>query len=251
MSRSKNISKYYQQQKKQQKKRNSLILTVITVTILIALLIGVILLAIFNKSSGVGSNTDNTGITGDDSGLLEETVYGDGKVDTSEAVKVALEIKDYGTITLELYPNEAPITVENFVNYVEEGFYDGLIFHRVIKNFMIQGGDPTGTGYGDSSLEKIKGEFYNNGVDNDLKFERGVIGMARSDDPNSASSQFFIMHKKTESLDGNYAAFGKVIDGMDVVDKIATCKKTEQIDSSGNRYVPATNVVIEKAYIVE
>lgn len=225
MSRKKNIGKYQQQQKLEQikaekKKRTLKIVGVLAAILVVAALVGVL-------------------------------IWCDGKVDTSDAVKVALDVKDYGTITLELYPNEAPITVENFLDYVKEGFYDGLIFHRVIESFMIQGGDPTGTGYGDSSLEKIKGEFYNNGVDNDLKFERGVIGMARSDDPNSASSQFFIMHQTNTDLDGAYAAFGRVISGMDVVDKIATCEKTEQIDSGGNRYVPATNVVIEKAYIVE
>ena len=239
MGRSKNISKYYQQQKLEQKKtakkqRNRLILTILAVTVLVAGLIGILIWSLSDGDEDV-----------------QEKVYGDGKIDTTESVKVAMEVKNYGTITLELYPNEAPITVENFLNYVEEGFYDGLIFHRVIENFMIQGGDPTGTGYGDSSLKKIKGEFFYNGVDNDLLFERGVIGMARSDDPNSASSQFFIMHKRVDDLDGNYAAFGKVISGMEVVDAIATCEKTDTIDSSGNHYVPAETVKIEKAYIVK
>ena len=174
-----------------------------------------------------------------------------GLVDTSDSVIVVFEVKDYGKITVALYPNEAPITVRNFVKYVEDGFYDGLIFHRVIENFMIQGGDPTGTGYGDPSLETIKGEFSTNGVDNDLKFERGVIGMARSNEPNSASSQFFIMHQTTESLDGLYAAFGKVIGGMNVVDAIATCEKTDTIDASGNHYIPADKVIIERVYIVK
>ena len=231
MGRKKNISKYQQQQKLEQLKAEKKARTIKIVAIIAAIVVAVALIGVLIWAFS-GSSSD-------------------GKVDTSDAVKVALEVKDYGTITLELYPNEAPITVENFLNYVEEGFYDGLIFHRVIENFMIQGGDPTGTGYGDSSLKKIKGEFSNNGVDNDLKFERGVIGMARSDDPNSASSQFFIMHKTTPSLDGAYAAFGKVISGMDVVDKIAACEKTDTIDYSGNHYVPATNVVIEKAYIVK
>lgn len=231
MSRKKNISKYQQQQKLEQqkaekKKRNLMILGIVAVALLVAVLVGVLIWA----------------FSGDD---------GDSSVDTSDAVKVAMEIKDYGKITLELYPNEAPITVENFVDYVEKGFYNGLTFHRVIENFMIQGGDPSGTGYGDSSLKKIKGEFSANGVDNDLKFERGVIGMARSDEPNSASSQFFIMHQTTPSLDGLYASFGKVISGMDVVDKIASCEKTDVIDGSGNRYIPADKVIIEKAYIVK
>ena len=123
-------------------------------------------------------------------------------------------------IEAELYPEVAPITVENFVNLVNQHFYDGLMFHRVIKGFMIQGGDPTGTGMSGSD-NKIKGEFLANGVINELKHERGVLSMARSMDPNSASSQFFIMHEDAPHLDGQYAAFGEVISGMDVVDEIA------------------------------
>lgn len=123
-------------------------------------------------------------------------------------------------IKIELYPEVAPITVANFEKLVKEGFYDGLIFHRVIKGFMIQGGDPEGTGMG-GAKEKIKGEFRANGIANDLRHTRGVISMARSMMPNSASSQFFIMHKDAPHLDGNYAAFGKVVEGMDVVDEIA------------------------------
>ena len=123
-------------------------------------------------------------------------------------------------IKLELYPDVAPITVANFEKLVKEGFYDGLIFHRVISGFMIQGGCPEGTGMG-GPKERIKGEFLANGVPNNLKHTRGVISMARSGDPNSAGSQFFIMHKDAPHLDGQYAAFGKVIEGMDVVDEIA------------------------------
>ncbi len=126
-----------------------------------------------------------------------------------------------GIILVELYPNVAPITVENFQNLVNEKFYDGLIFHRVIKDFMIQGGDPEGTGLGGSS-KTIKGEFKNNGVNNDLSHTRGVISMARNSiSMDSASSQFFIVQKDSTYLDGDYATFGKVIAGMDVVDKIA------------------------------
>ena len=126
-------------------------------------------------------------------------------------------------MTLELYPEYAPQTVENFVELANEHFYDGLIFHRVIKNFMIQGGDPLGTGFGGSD-RKIKGEFAANGVNNPLRHERGVISMARSQSPNSASSQFFIVHKDSPHLDGQYAAFGKVVDGIDVVDEIASVR---------------------------
>lgn len=166
-------------------------------------------------------------------------------------MKVELTIKNYGSILLELYPDIAPISVENFVSYVKRGFYDGLIFHRVIEGFMIQGGDPTGTGYGDRSLKTIKGEFAANGVPNALSFTRGVIGMARSQNPDSASSQFFICHKDAAFLDGSYAAFGKVIDGIEVVDAIATCPKTAKVDANWTQYEPAEKVIIQSAVLVE
>ncbi len=136
---------------------------------------------------------------------------------------VTIKIKDMGDIRVELYPEAAPITVENFVKLAGEGFYNGLTFHRIIPGFMIQGGDPQGTGMGGSS-EKIKGEFASNGVMNPLKHTRGVISMARSMMPNSASSQFFIMHEDAPHLDGEYAAFGKVIEGIEVVDKVASVR---------------------------
>ena len=128
-----------------------------------------------------------------------------------------------GDMTLELFPSVAPVTVKNFLKLVDEKFYSGIIFHRVIKNFMIQGGDPLGTGYG-GAKEKIKGEFASNGVMNPLMHTKGVISMARSMDPNSASSQFFIMHKDSPHLDGEYAAFGVVTEGLDVIDRIAEVK---------------------------
>ena len=136
---------------------------------------------------------------------------------------VTIEMENGKKIKLELYPEVAPITVANFEKLVREGFYDGLIFHRVIKGFMIQGGDPEGTGMG-GAKEKIKGEFAANGVKNDLKHTRGVISMARSQNPNSASSQFFIMHADAPHLDGQYAAFGKVVEGIETVDQIAETK---------------------------
>ena len=126
-----------------------------------------------------------------------------------------------GVITLELYPEIAPKTVANFEKLAKEGFYDGLIFHRVIAGFMIQGGDPTGTGMG-GSKEKLEGEFAANGFNNTLSHDRGVISMARSQSFNSASSQFFIMHEDGHFLDGQYAAFGKVVSGIEVVDEIAS-----------------------------
>ena len=139
---------------------------------------------------------------------------------------VVIDVQDYGKITVELYPDIAPITVENFKNLVKEKFYDGLIFHRVIENFMIQGGCPYGIGTGghtdaNGNEIRIKGEFAINGIKNDLSHVRGVISMARANPYNSASSQFFICHKDAKFLDGSYAAFGKVIDGIDVVDAIA------------------------------
>ena len=140
--------------------------------------------------------------------------------DFGETIMIQIEMENGGIIKLELYPEIAPITVENFVKLVKEGFYDGLIFHRVIKGFMIQGGDPTGTGMGGSG-NRIKGEFAANGVQNTLSHTRGVISMARSAHKDSASSQFFICHANAPHLNGQYAAFGKVIEGMDVVDEIA------------------------------
>jgi len=134
---------------------------------------------------------------------------------------ITIEMENGGIIRAELYPEIAPITVENFVKLASEGFYDGLIFHRVIPGFMIQGGDPTGTGMGGPG-HTIKGEFRMNGVVNNIKHERGVLSMARSMMPNSAGSQFFIMHKTSPHLDGQYAAFGRVIEGIEVVDEIAS-----------------------------
>ena len=134
--------------------------------------------------------------------------------------KAIIEMENGGTMTLELYPEIAPITVENFVKLANEGFYNGLIFHRVIAGFMIQGGDPTGTGMGGPGYQ-IKGEFASNGVKNTLKHTRGVISMARSMHPDSAGSQFFIMHQNAPHLDGSYAAFGKLTEGFDVLDRIA------------------------------
>ena len=147
-----------------------------------------------------------------------------------EVTNIAIDVKDYGTISLELYNDLAPITVKNFVKLVNEGFYDGLTFHRIMDGFMIQGGDPLGTGMGGSD-QTIKGEFKNNGVENNLSHTRGVISMARSTDPDSASSQFFIVQQDSVFLDGDYAAFGKVNDGMDVVDKIA--KDAKPTDNNG------------------
>lgn len=160
-----------------------------------------------------------------------------------EKIMVVIELENGKKIKLELYPDKAPITCANFEKLVREGFYDGLIFHRVIKGFMIQGGDPQGTGMG-GAKEKIKGEFAMNGVPNDLKHTRGVISMARSMNPNSASSQFFIMHKDAPHLDGQYAAFGKVVEGIEAVDEIAETK-TDYNDR------PLSDIKMKKVYIEE
>lgn len=145
-------------------------------------------------------------------------------------MKIEIVVRDFGTMTAELYPDKAPITVENFLSLIDRRFFDGLIFHRIISGFMIQGGDPLGDGTGGSD-EEIKGEFAQNGVENDISHDRGVISMARSNDPDSASSQFFIVHEDSQFLDGNYAAFGHVTDGIEIVDEI--CEDTPVQDGDG------------------
>ena len=156
---------------------------------------------------------------------------------------VRITMKDGGVIDLELDAQAAPITVENFLKLVKDGFYDGLTFHRIIPGFMIQGGCPEGTGMGGPGWH-IKGEFARNGVPNPIKHTRGVISMARAMDPNSAGSQFFIMHEDAPHLDGGYAAFGHVVAGMDVVDRIADVA-TDYNDK------PLTPVVMESVRVVE
>ena len=156
---------------------------------------------------------------------------------------VRITMQDGGVIDLELDAQAAPITVENFLKLVKDGFYDGLTFHRIIPGFMIQGGCPDGTGMGGPGWH-IKGEFARNGVPNPIKHTRGVISMARAMDPNSAGSQFFIMHADAPHLDGDYAAFGHVVSGMDAVDRIA------QVATDYNDR-PLTPVVMESVRVVE
>ena len=158
-----------------------------------------------------------------------------------------ITVRDYGTIKLELDASVAPITVENFVKLAQSGFYDGLTFHRIMDGFMIQGGDPDGNGTGGSD-EKIKGEFSKNGVPNPISHVKGVISMARSNDPDSASSQFFITVADSTFLDGSYAAFGRVTEGMEVAEKIA--KDAKPVDNNGT--IPADQQpVIEKIVITD
>ena len=161
--------------------------------------------------------------------------------------KIEISVKDYGVIQLELDPTNAPITVDNFTKLVKEEFYNGLTFHRIISGFMIQGGDPNGDGTG-GSKETIKGEFASNGVPNPIKHVRGVISMARSMNPNSASSQFFIMHEDAPHLDGEYAAFGHVTNGIEVVDKI--CANVPVQDRNGT-VLKDDQPVIEYIKIIE
>lgn len=156
---------------------------------------------------------------------------------------VTIQMNSGNFIRIELYPDIAPITAANFIKLVKSGFYDGLTFHRIIPGFMIQGGDPDGNGTGGPGWT-IKGEFASNGVRNDLKHTRGVISMARTMDPDSAGSQFFIMHQDADYLDGEYAAFGKVIDGMDEVDRIASVR-TDYNDA------PCEDVIMEKVTVEE
>lgn len=176
---------------------------------------------------------------------VEEHSYAETSFDMDESLPyVMIEMEDGGKIVLELYPDIAPETVSNFLNLAESGFYDGLIFHRVIPGFMIQGGDPQGTGYGGSGTN-IKGEFDANGFKNPLKHERGVISMARSSNGyDTASSQFFIMHVDYPSLNGQYAAFGRVVSGMDVVDQIASVETNPVNDK------PYVDVVMKKVTVI-
>lgn len=196
--------------------------------LVIALIIVIILMLIFSnkKNNELNYTIENEVYT------IENTKYKESEK-TTEIVKI--DVDGYGLMIAQLYPSVAPITVKNFQKLVSEEFYDGLIFHRVINNFMIQTGDPLGNGTGGSD-KTIKGEFSLNGIKNDLKHERGVISMARrganpdtEQTMNSASSQFFIVQKDYPSLDGNYAAFGKLLHGYDILDKIASVN-TDQYD---------------------
>ena len=195
-------------------------------------------------SSGDAADENNGAVTSGDatSGVDPDDPYATG---THHAV---IEVEGYGTIEVTLNANVAPITVSNFRHLAEEGFYDGLTFHRVVPGFMIQGGDPEGNGTGGSD-ETIKGEFSENGVENNIPHVRGTISMARSSDYDSASSQFFIMQETTSSLDGQYAAFGTVTSGMDVVDAI--CEKVPVADESSGLVAEEDQPVISSITIVD
>lgn len=161
---------------------------------------------------------------------------------------VTIEMEDGGVIKIELYPQKAPQTVRNFVSLIKKGFYDGLIFHRTIPGFMAQGGDPEGTGMGGPGYS-IKGEFSENGFENDISHKRGIISMARSMMPDSAGSQFFIVTDDSEFLDGKYAAFGNVIEGMDVADKIVKTRVITRSSFGGGKDRPVEPPVMKKVTV--
>ena len=184
--------------------------------------------------TGCGSKSEKPGAS-DSEDTAQEASRENPDEDTPEellsgAHHAEIEVEGYGTIALELDADIAPVSVTNFVNLAKDGFYNGLTFHRIISGFMIQGGDPLGNGTGGSD-KTIKGEFSDNGIENNISHVRGVISMARANDPDSASSQFFIVHEDSNFLDGQYAAFGHVTEGMEIVDQI--CQDTPVQDSNG------------------
>ena len=187
--------------------------------------------------SGCGQKAGSAGTT-EDSGANESQV----------AAGIQDAVVGENAFIITLYPDVAPITCENFEKLVKEGFYDGLTFHRVIDDFMAQGGDPQGTGMGGSD-QNIKGEFSSNGVENNLSHQRGVISMARSQDPDSASSQFFICYGDESFLDGQYAAFGEVKEGMEVVDSFLTVERA--MGSDGSPSSPLTPIVMDKVVMID
>lgn len=195
-----------------------------------------------------GSEKENNNDTNQNSTTLSnvETTT-ENTTEKANDPKIKITVKNYGVIKLKLDSSQAPITVANFVKLVKSGFYDGLTFHRIMKGFMIQGGDPLGTGMGGAD-ETIKGEFSSNGVQNNISHTRGTISMARSSDPNSASSQFFICDADSTFLDGEYAAFGKVTKGLDVIDKIAS--DAQPTDGKGT-IAKEQQPVIEKIEVIK
>lgn len=177
-------------------------------------------LILFSFAACSGNNSaDKVQGSGGPTQIAEPNKPADPSIKKDNVHHVELTIRDYGTVKIELYPDEAPITVENFISLAKSGFYDGIGFHRLDKDFVLQGGDPDGDGIGGSD-KQIKGEFAANGVQNNISHKRGVISMARTGDPNSASSQFFICLEDSTFLDGNYAAFGYVTDGMNIIDAV-------------------------------
>lgn len=227
-------------------KKSYIIIGVIVVLVIVA----IVCFAIYNNR--IKDNTNTVEPTSQEENNTEQNIVNNEESEVNDMYSsgthhAQIVIKDYGTISLELYADIAPITVSNFAKLVNDGFYDGLTFHRIIEGFMIQGGDPLGNGTGGSD-ENIKGEFAMNGVQNSISHVRGTISMARATSYNSASSQFFIMQEDTPSLDGQYAAFGKVTDGIEIVDKI--CEDTQVEDSNGT-VLKENQPVIEKITMID
>lgn len=225
---------------------------IITILVAILLIAGMVGYALYNnqktkKPNNNENKTENTVVSEKEENTVSEENKEEDKVYSKGKHHAEMVIKDYGTIALELDADVAPITVENFAQLVNEGFYNGLTFHRIISGFMIQGGDPQGTGMGGSDKE-IKGEFAANGVKNNISHTRGVISMARATAYDSASSQFFIVHKDSTFLDGNYAGFGRVTSGIEIVDKI--CADTKVEDNNGT-VLKANQPIIEKITMID
>ena len=226
---------------------------------IVALLAGVVCLvglAGCSTPNSTSSSENNAASTaGSAAGAADSTANADNSTSGSEisyeenAIMVEITMKDGSVMKLELYPEAAPITVENFVKLTNEGFYDGLTFHRILEDFMIQGGDPDGNGTGGPGYG-IKGEFEENGWDNPISHQKGVISMARSGNPDSAGSQFFIVHGDASFLDGKYAAFGKVVEGLDVLDALAAVE-TEYNPGERAYSTPVDPPVIESIRVVE
>ena len=218
---------------------------VIVGVIVVVVLIGIVCFFMFKGKYKENNEAINNTVAEEKNEVSEKkeenSMYSTGKH------HVKIEVKDYGTIELELDADVAPITVANFAKLVNEGFYNGLTFHRIIDGFMIQGGDPLGNGTGGSN-ENIKGEFSANGVKNSISHKRGVISMARSNAFNSASSQFFIVHEDSTFLDGQYAAFGMVTSGIEVVDKI--CENVKVEDNNGT-VLKDNQPIIEKVTMLD
>lgn len=224
-------------QKKQQgnKKKQAIILSVIALVVFLVVLGVAVADAVSNSSQATGNTTTESAVETTDASSATAEESTQAAVTEVEATAYAdIDIADYGKITIALDANSAPETVENFISLAESGFYNGLTFHRIMAGFMMQGGDPNGDGTGGSE-QTITGEFAQNGIDNPLSHTRGAVSMARSNDMNSASSQFFIVHEDSTFLDGAYAAFGYVTEGMDVVD--AVCTAAQPVDNNGT--IPA------------
>lgn len=226
-----------------EKKNKQILLTaVISGVVCIALIVGIVL---GGKAIQNHSYTDTTSGEGGTSTVTPDGLKTTSTLDAEKTYYADITVRDYGKITVKLDQKNAPVSASNFVELAEDGFYDGLTFHRIMEGFMMQGGDPQGDGYG-GSKQNILGEFASNGVNNPLSHTRGAISMARSGQPNSGSSQFFIVHEDSTFLDGDYAVFGYVTEGIEVVD--AVCKAAEPTD--GNGTIPAAKQPIMESVVI-